>query len=103
VSVFDRSARKDGTFSREDFTYDHEGDVYFCPAGKMLTSKGTLVNDSQRCSIGPASMTATPVRSSLAAGQRHLPAKVPRSIYERAREWPATSLELQKELISRHC
>src|SRR5437870_4086924 len=45
VTVFDKSARKDGTFSREDFTYDHEGDVYFCPAGKMLTCKGTLVND----------------------------------------------------------
>src|SRR5246500_5978880 len=45
VTVFDRSARKDGTFSREDFTYDHEGDVYFCPAGKMLTTRGTLVND----------------------------------------------------------
>ena len=23
VTVFDKSARKDGTFSREDFTYDH--------------------------------------------------------------------------------
>jgi hypothetical protein len=40
-----RSARRDGTVSREDFTYNHEGDVYFCPAGKMLTCKGTLVNE----------------------------------------------------------
>src|SRR5499425_1255886 len=31
VSVFDKSARADGTFSREDFTYDHQGDVYRCP------------------------------------------------------------------------
>jgi hypothetical protein len=45
VTVFDKSARKDGTFAREDFTYDHEGDVYLCPGGKMLTCKGTLVND----------------------------------------------------------
>ena len=45
MPVFDKSARKDGTFSREDFTYDHERDVYFCPGGKMLTSTGTLVND----------------------------------------------------------
>jgi hypothetical protein len=28
VTVFDKSARKDGTFSRDDFTYDHEHDVY---------------------------------------------------------------------------
>jgi hypothetical protein len=26
------SARKDGTFSREDFKYDPTGDVYLCPA-----------------------------------------------------------------------
>jgi hypothetical protein len=37
VTVFDKSARQDGTFSRDDFTYDHVGDVYSCPAGKMLT------------------------------------------------------------------
>ena len=45
IPVFDKSARTDGSFSREDFAYDHKGDVYFCPAGKMLTCKGTLVND----------------------------------------------------------
>ena len=45
VTVFDKSARKDGTFSREDFTYDHAGDVYLCPGGKTLTTTGTLVND----------------------------------------------------------
>jgi|GEM_PF-6807668 len=26
VTVFDKSARKDGTFARDDFTYDYEGD-----------------------------------------------------------------------------
>ena len=34
--VFDKSARKDGTFSRDDIQYDHEGDIYTCPAGKQL-------------------------------------------------------------------
>jgi transposase len=47
VPVFDKSKRTDGSFSRDDFTYDHQGDVYFCPAGKMLTCKGTVVNDNQ--------------------------------------------------------
>jgi hypothetical protein len=32
VTVFDKSARTDGTFSRDDFTYDHASDVYLCPA-----------------------------------------------------------------------
>jgi hypothetical protein len=45
VTVFDKSARTDGTFSREDFIYDHAGDVYRCPGGKTLTTTGTLVND----------------------------------------------------------
>ena len=45
VTVFDKSARKDGTFSREDFKYDPTGDVYFCPGGKTLTTTGTRVND----------------------------------------------------------
>jgi hypothetical protein len=30
--------RTDGTFSREDFTYDHAGDVDRCPGGKTLKS-----------------------------------------------------------------
>ena len=34
-----------GRFSREDFAYDQQNDVYVCPAGKVLTSTGTLVND----------------------------------------------------------
>jgi hypothetical protein len=45
VSVFDKSARRDGTFQRSDFTFDQAGDVYFCPAGKMLATNGRLVND----------------------------------------------------------
>lgn len=45
IPVFDKSARDDGTFSREDFAYDLEHDLYVCPAGKVLSSTGTLVND----------------------------------------------------------
>ena len=86
VTVFDKSAREDGTFSRDDFTYDHEGDVYFCPAGKMLTTGGTLVNDgatllygaSKRdcadCILKPRCCPKVPVR------------RVQRSIYEGARD-----------------
>ena len=44
VPVFDKSKRAGGTFSREDFTYDHHGDIYVCPAGKMLICKRTAVN-----------------------------------------------------------
>jgi transposase len=36
IPVFDKSQRTDGTFSRDDFTYDRDRDVYLCPAGKHL-------------------------------------------------------------------
>src|SRR5829696_3393599 len=45
IPVFDKSARDDGTFARGAFNYDQEHDLYVCPAGKVLTSTGTLVND----------------------------------------------------------
>jgi len=86
VTVFDKSARKDGTFSRDDFTYDHQHDVYYCLGGTALRTTGTLVNDGttllytalQRecagCALKPRCCPNTPVR------------KVPRSIHEGARD-----------------
>lgn len=85
VSVFDKSKRTDGSFSRNDFTYDHQGDVYFRPGGKMLTCKGTVVNDNQllyragkydcdTCSLKPRCCPKEPAR------------KAPRSVHEGARD-----------------
>jgi transposase len=39
IPVFDKSHHTDGTFSREDFTYDHKRDCYICPAGKELRQR----------------------------------------------------------------
>lgn len=36
IPVFHKSRRTDGTFSREDFRYDHRQDAYICPSGKEL-------------------------------------------------------------------
>ena len=47
IPVIDKSNREDGTFNREDFTFDKERDVYTCPAGKLLTTTGKLVNDGE--------------------------------------------------------
>ena len=86
IPVFDKSARTDGTFAREDFTYDHGSDVYVCPAGKMLTCTGTLVNDGatllylaskhdcDTCALKARCCPKTPSR------------RVPRSIHEGARD-----------------
>src|SRR6267142_2627205 len=37
IPVIDKSKRDDGTFSRDDFTFDKERNLYTCPAGKTLT------------------------------------------------------------------
>jgi transposase len=86
VTLFDRSARSDGTFSREEFTYDAEHDIYICPGGKSLSTTGTLVNDGatilyraskhdcQSCTLKSRCCPTTPAR------------KVPRSIHEGARD-----------------
>ena len=42
VPVWDKSARHDGTFSRADFVFDQERNVYICPGGKELTSTGNI-------------------------------------------------------------
>ena len=36
ISVFDKSKRQDGTWSRSDFTWDPDNDRYLCPEGKEL-------------------------------------------------------------------
>ena len=86
VTVFDRSARKDGTYSRDDFTYHPDGDVYHCPGGTMLTTTGTLVNDGatmlyraskhdcEGCALKPHCCPKEPAR------------KIPRSVHEGARD-----------------
>jgi hypothetical protein len=87
VTVFDKSTRQDGTFPRDDFTSDHVGDVYSCPAGKMLTTTGSRVNDGatlryraskydcEACRLKPRCCPKEPARY------------VPRSIPEGARAW----------------
>ena len=74
------------TFSREDFAYDQEHDLSVCPAGKVLSSTGTLVNDGatllyraseydcDACELKPRCCPKMPAR------------KVPRSIHEQARD-----------------
>ena len=86
IPVFDKSARDDGTFSRGDFDYNQVADIYVCPAGNALTSTGTLVNDGatllyraskydcDACELKPRCCPKMPAR------------KVPRSIYENARD-----------------
>src|ERR1700755_558840 len=86
VTVFDKSARKDGSFAREDFSYDPASDVYLCPGGKTLTTTGTRVNDGDTL-LYRASKADCDVCALRASCAQNTPArKVPRSIHEKARD-----------------
>jgi len=85
IPVIDKSNREDGVFSREDFSFDEEHDIYICPAGKILRTTGTVVNDDQvmyrarkrDCDACPLKMQCCP---------KEPMRKVPRNIYEEARD-----------------
>src|SRR5271169_3477072 len=86
IPVNDKSKREDGTFSREDFAFDKERNVYICPAGKVLTTTGQLASDGETlyyrprardcrgCPLKPQCCPKAPVR------------RIPRSLYEPARD-----------------
>jgi hypothetical protein len=85
--VIDKSKRDDGTFNREDFTFDKEQNVYICPAGKTLTTTGRLVNDGETTLLYFASVLDC--RSCLLKAQCCPKAplrRIPRSLYEEARD-----------------
>jgi hypothetical protein len=85
IPVWDRSKREDGTFSREDFTFDKQRNVYICPAFNTLTTTGKIMNgemlayrasvpDCAACAFKPRCCPKEPAR------------KILRSIYEEARD-----------------
>ena len=93
IPVFDKSQRSDGTFSRDDFIYDHASDTYRCPGGKTLqryrrqftTPRTGIMKDNslryraskrdcQGCLLKPQCCPNAPAR------------KIPRSIHEGARD-----------------
>jgi len=85
IPVFDKSKREDGTFSRGDFTFDKERDIYTCPAGKVLTTTRKVMNDEQLlyraskrdCDVCEFKMQCCPKEPAR---------KIPRSVYEDARD-----------------
>jgi hypothetical protein len=46
IPVWDKSRRTDDTFSRADFNYDKDRDLYICPANKILKTTGNIGSDN---------------------------------------------------------
>ena len=83
IPVIDKSKREDGTFSREDFTFCKEGNVYICPAFNTLTTTGKVMNDDMvfyrastldcsACAFKSRCCPKEPARKSCAASMRRL-------------------------------
>lgn len=86
IPVIDKSKRQDGTFSREDFTFDKERNVYTCPAGKTLTTTGKLVNNGQTILFRASALDCGPCPLKPKCCPKTPGRKIPRSIYEEARD-----------------
>jgi transposase len=108
IPVFDKSERRDGTLSRSAFTYDHERDLYICPAGKLLWQRHKIYRsprppvdadgmmryrasklDCTPCPLKPGCCPNTPAR------------KLPRSIHEGARDMARDIAGTDAYVISR--
>jgi hypothetical protein len=85
IPVFDKSRRDDGTFSRSDFQFDEARNVYNCPGGKTLTTRGTVVNDEQIL-YRASKFDCTPCPLKVRCCPKEPARKIPRSVFERARD-----------------
>jgi transposase len=85
IPVFDKSKRDDGTFSRSDFQFDTAGNLYTCPGGKPLTTRGTIVNDEQVL-YRASKLDCTPCPLKAQCCPKQPVRKIPRSIFERSRD-----------------
>jgi transposase len=100
IPVWDKSERDDATFSRADFTYDKERDLYICPGAKPLKTTGRLhadntyryvarKHDCDACALKPKCCPKTPAR------------RIPRDANEEARDYGRALMESEAYALSR--
>ena len=94
IPVWDKSNRDDGTFSRADFIYDEERDLYTCPGAKLLKTTGRLHSDNtyryiaskydcDACALKPKCCPNMPAR------------RIPRDPNEAARDYTRALMETE--------
>jgi len=75
-----------GTFSRENFTFDKEGNVYTCPAGKTLMTTGKLINDGETLLYLASTHDCRSCQFKAQCCPKAPFRRIQRSIYEEARD-----------------
>jgi hypothetical protein len=100
VKLIDKAERTDGTFSRSDFVFDPQSNLYVCPRGKELrkyhrafarprdglTKGGTMIyfarkHDREACALKPKCCPNVPAR------------KIAHSVHEAAADGTAQATE----------
>jgi transposase len=100
IPVWDRSTRDDGTFSRADFTYEHQNDRYICPAGKTLKTTGRVLADNTyryRARLGDC--RACPLKQQCCPNTDHR--KITRDVNEDARDYARSLVDTEPYELSR--
>ena len=100
IPVFDKSRRTDGTFSRADFSYDHDSDTYRCPGGSTLTTRGTVGGDNE-IRYRASKYDCTPCALKARCCPKEPARKVARSIHEGARDMAREIAKTDAYLTSR--
>jgi transposase len=101
IPVWDKSKRDDGTFSRENFTFDKKQNCYTCPAGQTLTTTGRVHRDGsvryrapvpvcRSCPLKPQCCPNMPAR------------RIPRDVHEDARDVARRKMETKAFGTSRN-
>ena len=108
IPVWDKSTRKDGTFSRSDFAYNQDDDVYTCPAGKSARKRQRKLSERWAATPPPTTVNyraarrdceACPLKSQCCP---HEPVRrLQRSIHEAARDKARAIATTEAYVVSR--
>jgi transposase len=85
IPVWDMSRRDDGTFSRADFKFDKDRNVYLCPKGKLLTTTGR-VHDGRTILYRASTRDCGPCPLKARCTPNTAFRKIPRDVHEDARD-----------------
>jgi hypothetical protein len=85
IPVIDKSKREDGSLSRGDFAFDKARNVYVCPRGKLLHTTGR-VHDGEMILYRARTSDCGPCPLKAQCCPKAPERKIPRSIYEDARD-----------------
>jgi transposase len=94
IPVWDRSAvAPEGKFTRADFAYDKERDLYICPGGKKLKTSGTVHDGATIKYIAKRSDCAScPLKPQCTSGRER---RVQRDVNQEARDYTQSLMQTE--------